>query len=39
MSYRERAKYKNIKRYIYKFQEIIRFKAGHISNAGKIVLF
>lgn len=39
MSYQQRAKYKNLKRYFYKFQESLRFKTGHITNAGKIVVF
>jgi len=39
MSYKQRAKYKNIKRYIFKLKEIIRFKTWHITNAGKVVIF
>ncbi len=39
MSYQARAKYKTIKRYIYKIRESMKFKTGHISNAGKVVLF
>ncbi len=39
MSYQQRAKYKNLKRYLYKVQESLRFKTGHITHAGKIVLF
>lgn len=39
MSYQQRAKYKSLKRLIYKFQESLKFKTGHITSAGKIVLF
>lgn len=39
MSYRNRAKYKSLQRYIYKALEVIKFKTGHVSNGWKVVLF
>ncbi len=39
MSYKKRAKFKHLKIYIYKIRESLRFKIGHITNAGKVVLF